>query len=136
MLSSRNRAFRWRCRDVGLPRPRPDAAEVAVRADGSRLGEGGPEAQVEVAADAAEQRGPLLHSTRSLHVELHSSGEPADAGPSRNAGKLGSTHQKVRRMSLLAQIPKNIIPTGPIPQHLVWFSLFPPALISQLLCVF
>lgn len=53
-------------RYVGLPRPRPDAAEVSVRADGSRPGEGSAEAQVEVAADPAEQRGQfhrLLIST-------------------------------------------------------------------------
>lgn len=46
-----------RCRYVGFSRPGPDAAEVSVRADGPRCGEGGSEAQVEVAADAAEQGG-------------------------------------------------------------------------------
>lgn len=42
---------------MGLSRPGPDATEVAVRADGPRLGARGAEAQVEVAADPAEQRG-------------------------------------------------------------------------------
>lgn len=47
------------CRYVGFSRPGPDATEVPVRADGSRVGERGTEAQVEVAADPAEQRGLL-----------------------------------------------------------------------------
>lgn len=49
--------FVSRCRYVGFSRPGPDAAEVSVCADGPRDWEGGSEAQVEVAADAAEQRG-------------------------------------------------------------------------------
>lgn len=55
------------CRHVGFPRPGPDAAEVSVRADGPRRGEGGSEAQVEVAADAAEQGGQWPSSPASLH---------------------------------------------------------------------
>lgn len=48
------------CRHVGFPRSRPDAAEVSVRPDGPRPGERGAEAQVEVAADHAEQRGECV----------------------------------------------------------------------------
>lgn len=47
------------CRYVGFSRPGPDAAEVPVCAYGSRVGARGTEAQVEVAADPAEQRGLL-----------------------------------------------------------------------------
>lgn len=46
---------------MGLSRPGPHAAKVSVRADGPRRGEGGSEAQVEVAADAAEQGGQWAH---------------------------------------------------------------------------
>lgn len=51
---------------MGLPRPRPDAAEVAVRADGPRPGEGVAETQVEVAADPAEQGGEHLWTRGSV----------------------------------------------------------------------
>lgn len=51
-------------RYVGLSRPGPDAAEIPVCTDGSWFGEGGTEAQVEVAADPAEQRG----DTQMLHI--------------------------------------------------------------------
>lgn len=51
---------------MGLSRPRLDAAEVPVRADGSWVGERGTEAQVEVAADPAEQRG----LSQRLHISL------------------------------------------------------------------
>ena len=54
-------------RYVGFSRPGPDATEVPVRADGSRVGERSTEAQVEVAADPAEQRGLLL---QRLHISL------------------------------------------------------------------
>ena len=53
------------CRDVGLPRPGPDAPEVPVHADGPRAGAGGASPPLEVAADAAEQRGQTL--TLSKH---------------------------------------------------------------------
>lgn len=54
--------FVFSCRYVGLPRPGLDVAEVPVCANGSWAGERGFEAQVEVAADPAEQRG--------LHISL------------------------------------------------------------------
>ena len=44
-------------RYVGLPRSGPGAEEVAVRHDEERSGARGPEEALEVAADAAEQRG-------------------------------------------------------------------------------
>lgn len=47
---------------MGLPRPGLDVAQVPVCANGSWAGERGFEAQVEVAADPAEQRG--------LHISL------------------------------------------------------------------
>ena len=53
-------AFVCICRDVGLPRPGPDAPEVPVHADGPRGGAGGAPPALEVAADAAEQRGQTL----------------------------------------------------------------------------
>lgn len=59
--------FVSRCRYVGFSRPGPDAAEVSVRADGPRDWEGGSEAQVEVAADTAEQRGLWYISLVRLH---------------------------------------------------------------------
>lgn len=51
--------FVLQCRYVGVSWPGPDATQVSVRAHGSRVGERGTEAQVEVAADPAEQRGLL-----------------------------------------------------------------------------
>lgn len=45
------------CRYVGISRPGSDATEVSACTDGPWLGERCPEAQVEVAADSAEQRG-------------------------------------------------------------------------------
>lgn len=62
---------------MGFPRPGPDVAEVSVRADGSRRGEGGSEAQVEVAANAAEQGGQWRRKG------LEAPGEPGSAARSR-----------------------------------------------------
>lgn len=56
-----------RCRNVGFSRPGPNAAEVSLRANGPRCGEGGSEAQMEVAADTAEQGGQWPISPASLH---------------------------------------------------------------------
>lgn len=45
------------CRNVGVSRPGPGSAEGSLHHDEDRGGKRGPEAQVEMAADAAEQGG-------------------------------------------------------------------------------
>lgn len=60
-------------RNVGIPWPGSDATEVSACTDGPWLGERCPEAQVEVAADSAEQRGLFqrcLSAPCSMYVEL------------------------------------------------------------------
>lgn len=51
---------------MGISRPGSDAPEVSACTDGPWVGERRPEAQVEVAADSAEQRGLFQRRSGAL----------------------------------------------------------------------
>lgn len=75
---------------MGLPRSRPDAAEVSVRPDGPWPGERGAEAQVEVAADHAEQRGAFVRVGCKRHNLMTAESTHNDVLQSRQSAIINS----------------------------------------------